>query len=251
MPFVRHYWFLRADFNGSRTQRIIPTGCICLMFHRGNRIYSTTTNSNQPVAFISGQSSSFHDLIQTGTADMVCVVFQPHGAGVFFRMPMNEILASTVDVCDMEDAGLIELQQRLTETADHNRCAAIIDTFLLRRLHTPKTYNHRRMEAVIKAANSGLDNITELAGVSCLGYKQFKRMFSQYAGINPKEFLRVIRFQRALYILQTNPSISLAQLACECGYYDQPHLIKEFKTFSGYTPLEYISVCAPYSDYFS
>ncbi|MEO3190464.1 AraC family transcriptional regulator, partial [Parabacteroides distasonis] len=29
------------------------------------------------------------------------------------------------------------------------------------------------------------------------------------------------------------------------------HMIKEFKLFSGYTPTEYLSLCAPYSDYFS
>jgi transcriptional regulator GlxA family with amidase domain len=84
-----------------------------------------------------------------------------------------------------------------------------------------------------------------------LSYKQFKRVFAEYTGANPKDWLRTVRFQKALYTLQTQPAISLAQLACECGYYDQPHLIKEFKTFSGYTPVEYSAIYAPCSDYFS
>jgi AraC-like DNA-binding protein len=54
-----------------------------------------------------------------------------------------------------------------------------------------------------------------------------------------------------LFVLQFNPHIDLTQLAFECGFYDQSHLIKEFKTFSGYTPAEYLAVCNPYSDYFS
>jgi len=54
-----------------------------------------------------------------------------------------------------------------------------------------------------------------------------------------------------LYTLQCQPGISFAQLACECGFFDQSHMIKEFKLFSGYTPAEYLAVCAPYSDYFS
>ena len=45
--------------------------------------------------------------------------------------------------------------------------------------------------------------------------------------------------------------MSFSQLAYECGFYDQSHLINEFKVFSGYTPKEYLAACAPHSDYFS
>ena len=57
--------------------------------------------------------------------------------------------------------------------------------------------------------------------------------------------------QRALYTLQQDPTLLFAQVAYECGFSDQSHMIKEFKLFSGYTPAEYLSVCAPVSDYFS
>lgn len=91
----------------------------------------------------------------------------------------------------------------------------------------------------------------QLADVACLSNKQFGRVFAEYVGATPKEFLRIVRIQRALYTLQCQPGISFAQLAYECGFFDQSHMIKEFKLFSGYTPAEYLAVCAPYSDYFS
>ena len=91
----------------------------------------------------------------------------------------------------------------------------------------------------------------EKISLRCGGEKQFSRIFSEYIGIAPKDFLRIIRLQRTLSVLQHNPGISFAQLSYECGFTDQSHMIKEFKLFSGYTPKEYLNRYAPISDYFS
>ena len=110
----------------------------------------------------------------------------------------------------------------------------------------------KRIGATIQKINlHPQPTIHNLAQTACLSDKQFNRVFHEYVGTTPKEFIRIVRLQRALYTLQTQPDINFAQLAYECGYYDQSHLIKEFKAFSGYTPGEYLALCAPYSDYFS
>ena len=62
---------------------------------------------------------------------------------------------------------------------------------------------------------------------------------------------RIIRIQRALSIMQDSPRINFAQLAYDCGYTDQSHMIKEFKQHSGNTPKEFLSLYNPFSDYFS
>jgi AraC-like DNA-binding protein len=214
-------------------------------------MFSVAQNAPQPKAFISGQSVDYSDLLQTGAVDMICVNFQPHGARAFFDMPINELYNSSVDVDATSDRALTELQDRLLNTSDNSLCVQHIEKFLLGRLRVSKFYNYQRMEAALKSINAGQGSVEQLAGVSCLSYKQFKRVFAEYVGANPKDFLRIIRFQKALYTLQLQPKIGLAQLSVECGFYDQPHLIREFKSFSGYTPTEYLAECAPYSDYFS
>ena len=90
-----------------------------------------------------------------------------------------------------------------------------------------------------------------LSEAACLSSKQFGRVFADHVGTTPKEYLRIVRMQRALFLLQQDATLPFVQVAYECGYSDQSHMIKEFKLFSGYTPAEYLSVCAPYSDYFS
>ena len=95
-------------------------------------------------------------------------------------------------------------------------------------------------------------SVTELASVTCLSKKQFERLFNELVGANPKEYARIVRFQKSLNLLQhCSEDTNLSQLAYQCGYADQSHFIREFKQFSGYTPLSLLNVCKPYSDLFS
>ncbi|GHV49813.1 AraC family transcriptional regulator [Bacteroidia bacterium] len=214
-------------------------------------MFSLSEKILQSNAFISGQSTGYADLVPTDTVDMISVTLQPHGAKAFFAMPISELFEKTVPLGDLSDPALNELQDRLMNTPDTAMCVQLIEIFLLKRLQITKDYNYRRMTAVLNAIHYGQANVDNLAQTSCLGYKQFKRIFAEYAGINPKDFVRIVRFQRALFIWQHQPGISFTHLAYESGFCDQSHLIKEFITFSGYTPSEYKAVCAPYSDYFS
>ncbi len=250
-PYVKHYWFLTTGSVSQATERVIPTGMMCLVFHRTERIFSSSADQWQPQAFLGGQETTYTDLCYSGNIDMISVVFQPFGARAFFDMPMITLQEQAVDIDNLSDVQLVELKKRLVSTADRETCVLFIEQFLLKRLCRLAAHNLKRVNAVVQSIYSGQQNISMLAQTACLGYKQFKRIFAEYVGSNPKKYLRVVRFQKALHVLQTRKDVNLTQLTYECGYYDQAHLIKEFKQFSGYTPSEYLSVCAPYSDYFS
>ena len=71
------------------------------------------------------------------------------------------------------------------------------------------------------------------------------------SGMNPKEYYKVIRFQRILYMLQDNPEMEFTDLSYLCGFYDPSHLVKDFREFSGCSPTQYLSSRSPYSKFFS
>jgi AraC-like DNA-binding protein len=250
-PYVKHYWFMTINSEKQAFERIIPTGMICLMFHRGERIFSLSKNQFQSHAFLSGLNTAYSDLSYQGKIDMISVEFRPAGAKAFFKIPMMELNERSINIDALNDAKLLDLEKRLSETADSKTCVFLIEQFLHKRIHQLEAYNLKRMNAVIHAIYSGQQNIETLAQTACLGYKQFKRIFTDYVGANPKDYLRVVRFQKSLHTLQTQPNINLAQLAYDCGYFDQAHFIKDFKQFSGYTPTEYITICTPHSDFFA
>lgn len=233
-PFIKYYWILRIDITAPVTERTIPVGCVHLTFHRGNQLYSPTVRQLQPHAFVCGQSNTYTDVISTGNIDMISVVFQPYAPRLFFRMPVKEVYGMNISVADLGDPLLSDLEKQITDTPDDARCIHLIENFLLKRLHSFSEYNIQRINATIREVNlQPQPTIHELAQTACLSDKQFNRIFTEYVGTTPKEFIRIIRLQRALYILQTQPHTSFTQLAYECGFYDQSHLIKEFKAFSG------------------
>ncbi len=250
-PYVKHYWFMTTASPVEASERIIPTGMMSLMFHRGERLFSSSDKDWQPRAFLGGQGTNYTDLTYTGAVNMICVVFRPAGAKAFFHIPLIELNNLNVSVHNLGDTQLSDLEKRLADTPDLNACILLIEQFLFQHLRQLATHNLKRIDAAIRSIYSGQQNVEMLAQTACLGYKQFKRVFAEYVGANPKEYLRVVRFQKSLHILQQRPGIPLTQLAYECGYYDQTHFIKEFKQFCGYTPTEYLAICAPYSDLFS
>ena len=251
-PYIRYYWYLKTDNAEPVYERVIPTGCISMVFHKANPIYSATEGIYQPQTFVCGLSDDFTDLKTWGQVEMIVVVFEPFGAKSFFSIPVNEFYNESVPVDDIGNLLLRDLQYRIQDEPDTARCIKFIEDYLIRRLYRTVDYNYKRMSAVIDVINHKPQaNIHDLAQTACLSYKQFGRVFTEYIGAKPKEFSRVVRFQRALYLMQTRQESNLTQLSFESGYYDQPHLIREFKAFSGYTPTELIAVCPPYSDYFS
>ena len=115
-------------------------------------------------------------------------------------------------------------------------------------------YKIRRIDATIRQIFiCPQTSITELSGIACLSKKQFERSFNSFVGINPKEYTRIVRFQKALAQMQYQPGkeINQAQIAYTSGYADQSHFIREFKQFCGYTPMSLLKISNPYSDLFT
>jgi AraC-like DNA-binding protein len=239
---------MKMDSVAQGSQRAIPSGTMGLVFNRANKIYSTLESGLQPRSHLFGQSTTYVNLF-FGTLDLIIIVFQPIGAKAFFRMPMNQLIGQSIAIDELSDPHIMELEERLMNINDNEACVHFIEEFLLKRLFKLDEYNYNRLASVVKLVNCGENNVSSLADAACLSQKQFKRIFAEYIGLNPKEFLQISRFSKAAHLLQIQPLIGLNELAYECGFYDRSHLIKDFKTFSGYTPTEFVANCDPYSDY--
>lgn len=251
-PYISHYWILTSGAKEENVQRIHPTGCMQLLFYFSDKVYSHTHKTWHPVSYLGGQSTTYDDLITTGPTKVLGIVFRPLGARAFFPLSMKVLQNTTVDIHDLGMNWLKNLEDTLHTLQTWEERVEIIEKYFLRVGSKMDTFNSKRLIPSIHMATSQPESgIKEMASISCLSTKQYNRVFSEHVGLNPKEFLRIIRFQRALHTLQTNPTMKLQDVAFDCGYYDLPHLTREFKTFTGYTPTEYQILCAPYSDYFT
>ena len=251
-PFIRYYWILQDSTSGIVTQRTWPTGCMSLVFHRGERLKVTNRDELQPQSFICGQESGYSDVTSTGDIEMIVVVFQPHAAKIFFRMPVTLLRDRNVAIEDIENTALRDLAHKVEDSENYDTSIALIEDYFYKCLLYGTNYHLPRLAEVIHHINkSSQTNIKTLSDIACLSEKQFSRIFSENIGTTPKDFMRIVRLQRTLSIMQHNQGIGFARLSYECGYTDQSHMIKEFKLFSGYTPKEDIAQYSPVSDYFT
>lgn len=245
-PYIKQYWFLKIDDVKQGFQRSIPAGCVALVFHKGNKVISSLHDGTQPQSYISGQIDTYSD-IEFSFLDMVIILFQPIGYKMFFPYSAEEFTNRNVSI-DLVDNTLVELEEKINEASDNYHAVGLIEEYLLSRLCGSISCNMNRMMAAIENINTGEGNISVLSQTACLGYKQFKRIFAEYVGLNPKDFIRITRFRKAFNILQLTPQLSISGLAYDCGYYDKSHLIKEFRMFTGYTPKHLINICDTYTE---
>lgn len=254
--FVKQYWAIDNCLPQGKEhiQRIIPNGLMELTFYSGYRPRALDNNRYlQANSILNGQQKSYYDIAVSGKLSMFSISFQPHGAGMFFNVPSNEFFDQNVPLKYLVKECIAELEDNLEVSSSFENKICHVEKFLLRQLRVNfKEYEVKRIAQSVALINKvkGMITIDALYPASCLSRKQFERTFLAYIGSSPKQFLRTVRFQKSLYEKQKNESLSLTELAYNCGYYDQSHMIYDYKLFSGKTPSQYFSECEPYSDYF-
>jgi len=256
-PYVKHYWAIDRYLLsvGGHVQRVVPNGLTELMFYLGDR--PTALDDKRHIlgnTILSGQQKGYYDILVSGKLSLFSISFQPFGARMFFDIPSSELFDRNVPLKYLLKDRVDELESSLYASDTFEEKISIVEEFLINLLRgCSKEYEVNRIAKSVGLVNQwmGVVDINLLASSACLSRKQYERTFSDYIGTSLKQFLRTVRFQRTLQVKQLNSSIPFTELACTCGYYDQSHMIGDFRLLSGKTPSQYFSECEPYSDYFS
>ena len=233
--YIKYYWVLKTDEVEPVMVQTIPSGCVHLVFHRGENL-NIQSKGLQPKNFIRGQFSTYGSLISEGNIDMIAAIFHPLGLNSVVRCSMSELYNHYIDVEDLEDIELNHLKRNISAEPAVETCIQLIERFFIQRLVDANCNYQRTHHAIRQIIIQPQIDVNTLAESACLGYRQFKRVFTNYVGMSPKEYYRVVRFQRTLYLLQNNPGMEFVDLAYSCGFYDPSHLVKDFKEFTGCSP---------------
>jgi AraC-like DNA-binding protein len=117
---------------------------------------------------------------------------------------------------------------------------AFLETFIqnaLGAINTPVNL-HRTLDYIHKVkGQSTVKNVTNDIGVN---YKWLERSFAQHIGLLPKEYIQLQRFIHAYLELVGAEEVDLMRIAVSNGYYDSNHFLKDFKIYTGKTPLAYL-----------
>ena len=253
-PYVRYYWVFSS--NQMLSTYTFPIGCPQIIFHKRTPLFIPELGATQDKLTISGQVNFSSHLQANDDIEMIVVVFYPHTINMFLNTPVSAFYNKEISGYDIDDKQLNELAKQVLECKDNNLCVNFIEKWLLSRLSIRSNdtiYRIERMNAAIEQLCVVPQTlVTKLSSNCCLSKKQFEREFYLHVGMNPKEYSRIVRFQKTLKQIQhQQEKINQADLAYANGYSDQSHMIREFKSLCGYTPLSLLEVSTPYSDLFT
>lgn len=237
------------------THRIVPNGLCELMFYLEDKPLAQNTQLQIcENSIISGQLSKFYDMEIRGKLSLFSISLHPYAVNLLFNFPSSETFNKNVPLSYLTGERITGLEEKLYDAKSFHEKVGIASAYLLERLKKSDLngYNKRLKHniSVINKAGGNVE-IDFLASEACMGRKQYERKFIEHIGCSPKKFLQTVRFQQCLSLKSNYPEMRLTELAYASGYFDQSHMINDFKQFTGSTPKHFFSSCEPYSDYFA
>lgn len=238
---LRSPWMLVADPLERYTEQLLPDGSLEIAFHLGDPVFECPRGARPrelaPQLFV-GQLTRPVVIAPGGRLEVVGIRFRPAGAAVFLHANMRQLRDRFVPLREVAPA-LAAAAGRLAEAAGFDARARILgdvlQALLLRGVvgrPDPAVFG----AAELLEASDGAARIEDVAAAVGVSGRRLLRLFNRHVGISPKLLARIIRFQRVFRALRCLPDASWSEVALEAGYYDQAHLVREFRAFAGMTP---------------
>lgn len=197
-------------------------------------------------AFVSGLQQRPLAVESPPDAEMAGVRLRPAGAAAFLRDSPATIAGAVIDLDALLGAGVESLRDQLASLRDLRRRALRLAAAVERHLAAARPAAPAiRMALAALARSGGTTPIRELVAASGWSHRHFAARFRAEVGLAPKAYARIARFEAAFARLQSLARPRWAEFAAEQGYFDQAHLIRDFRELAGATPVEVFRRRAP------
>lgn len=234
-----------------RRRRELPSGHITLILSFGPQIEVLESPAREApgqtlTSFVAGLDDTYALTAHAGLQHGVEVNLTPLGARMALGVPMRELARREVPLEDALGPAGKELNVRLADASDWPERFALLDRFLASRLLSARqpvpviAHAWRRLEQ----AHGSLRMAALAREVGC-SPRYLSEGFRDQIGLAPKAVARVLRFRRAVSLLQRSDGEGLARIAEGCGYSDQPHLNRDFQALAGCAPGEFLGRLLP------
>lgn len=269
-PYISRYVFVRAEgstdtmtpptddarfVNGKHVQPLLPNYG-SFIFVR-NAVVEIGGKQSDELLFLGANQTTLGLTTISGWFEGMLLDFEPGGMHVLTEMDLQQLSGKVLTASEYGEDGLLQLDRIFKTTLRAEDIASQLDAFFLGRMPMKEDLNYTRVRKVIAACDEAKGNISaaEMASIACLGERQFLRVFRNYVGIPPKQFVRLRRFHRTIQDMQQQAaqgkSIDLLALVLRHGYYDLSHAAFEFQQMGCVSPGQFRMLGIPLSDDFS
>ena len=269
-PYISRYVFVRAEgstdtmtppaddprfVNGKHVQPLLPNYG-SLVFVR-NAVVEVGGKQSDELMLLGANQTTLGFTTLSGWYEGMMLDFEPGGMHVLTGIDLQQLSGKVLTAHESGDEGLLQLDRIFKSTPPAEQIAPLIDSFFMGRIPAKEDIHYARIRKVIAACDEAKGNISaaQMASVACLGERQFLRVFRNYVGIPPKQFVRLRRFHRTIQDMQQQASqgklIDLLATVMRHGYYDLSHAAMEFQQMGCVSPGQFRMLGIPLSKDFS
>jgi AraC-like DNA-binding protein len=255
-PFVEWYAGFRQAGVAPARHRGLPSPALTFILTLDDPlVVAAHSDPRQPpeeyTTLLGGLHTAPALITHEGRQSGIQIALTPLGARALLGMPAGQLANLDVDAAAVLGPFAGELRERIGERGTWARRFSVLDTLLGERVRAadgaasarPEVgYAWRRLHAA-----SGAVRVSALAAETGWSERYLNARFRAETGLSPKEAARVFRFTAARGLMaeaavcSSTARLSLADLAAECGYYDQAHLAREFRALAGCPPTQWLA----------
>ena len=237
--YIKQYWVQQSDF---LNEKLLPDGSIHLIINLGDPVCLDNGYETKRISdfCIVGPHQHAITLYNEQNTYLVGVNFKLGKFFNFFDSPAyqytNQIFKPNTPIRKQ----IINLQAFIECDDQLISVKSYLDRFFIKNLHEPK--HHKIFEEALEILQTNSESmlIKEICKELGVSNKHLIKMFKDRVGLLPKSVHRINKFQKVITEINNNPNIDWSELVYNCNYFDQAHLINEFKNFCGITPAKYL-----------
>lgn len=241
---VSHIMLYRETFAEGHEvrERVLPDGAVRLVFNLGD---APSAGEGEGLAVEAiGASAAPVVVRMRRKVEGLSVALRPGAAAALLGLPVGEIGGSAVHLDALWQGEGTELLGRMAEAPDDATRVTLLHAVLQRRLRDGSAAAGNTAAAMhaaqLIAASDGRRSLREVATTVGVGERRLQQLFHAHVGLSPRAWSRLARMHGCLRALRLQSSPAWADVALESGFYDQSHLVNEFRALCGVTPTEFM-----------
>jgi AraC-like DNA-binding protein len=243
-------WVVRGNVPTASRQMLLPDGAFVVMFNLGSPQkvcdrQNVRRTTEYRASWVSGQQVQPLVIEQAGHYHLIGIRFRTAGAYSLFRLPLHELLGHVVELETIWGDDAVAVRESLAGQRDDAGLLRCLETWLGQRLRASPPPHLVVACAALRQGRSVADTAERLG----FSRKHLNDEFNRRVGIPPKLYGRVQRLQRTIHSVGYRTTVDWADAAVSGGFYDQSHLVHEFRELVGLTPSEYLARRSPYLGY--
>lgn len=243
LPYIKHYLFLESNGNYNKTLRLFSDGNTGMVFCINDSRMTLDATGRLPQAFIYGQIGHFKDLYLAKEGSFLIVVFQPDGFYRLAGIPASTLKDNIIAIDDLFGESARILCRTIVESQHRQSNLEHLNKFFYNMANDRKTSSQKLIGIASQfiVNNNGLVTIESLLKHTGYTERHIERLFSDHIGMSPKKFANILQLHTFLKLLRSKPNdASMTAICYAAGYFDQSHLIRTFRKYTGITPSEYV-----------